>query len=537
MKKISKLIIISFIVMMVYSLTGCKETIKTIKKEVNTNTGRYEGQTIIIHTNDVHGALEGYSYLPVLKEQIEQQGGTVILVDSGDFLGGSIYVTNSNGAAAITLMDQVEYDVIALGNHEFDYGSTQLLEDFSTTKFNTVCSNIFKDGETIFDEDIIYQVGSLKIGFFGISTPEIQTKANPSLIKDLTIAQEDDLYKIAQEEADKLNKKCDLVICLAHLGVDEESKTNRSSALMERTSGIDILLDGHSHTVMTNGDLAYPIQQAGSEFSHIGFVVIDNNTKEIVDSYLISTQDLKQDSLVKATADNIIATVNAELDINFASTTFKLDGEKALVRTCETNLGNLITDGLIWTIKNDSELEVDDKHIVGILNGGCIRDSIEIGDISKKTVKTILPFGNTVAVCYVTGTELLEALEASTYCTPEPIGGFPQISGMKITIDTSVTYKQGEQYPNSTYFAPKEITRVTIDEVNGQAFDPQATYAVITNNFVTSGGDTYYVFANSNHGFVTSIFEDEALANFIKFELGGVIPEKYAEVEGRITIK
>ena len=155
-----------------------------------------------------------------------------------------------------------------------------------------------------------------------------------------------------------------------------------------------------------------------------------------------------------------------------------------------------------------------------------------------KDVNTVLPFGNTVTVVYLTGAELLEALEASTYCTPEKIGGFPQVSGMKYTIDTTKKYDpKAETYPNSTYYGPASIQRVTIDEINGKPFDPEATYAVVTNDFCSNGGDTYYSFLAATEKFDTSVPLDEALMQYITDVLGGVIGEKYAEPQGRIIIK
>jgi len=541
MKKLFKTIISLLIVLATcFTLTACGTTIKTIKKTENTATGKYAGQTIILHTNDVHGAIAGYSYLPDLKTSIEAEGGTVILVDAGDYTSGNIYVSVSKGESAITLMNQVGYDLATFGNHEFDFGFAQLQSNLTKANFNIICSDIEKDGKTIYDSEIIYQVGSLKIGFFALSTPEIQTKVVPSLIEGLEFFEKEELYKRAQEEADKLNKVCDIVVCLSHLGIDDESIGNRSIDVMENTTGIDFVIDGHSHSVIANGDKKDGLQQTGTAFENIGLIAIDNKTKQIVEAKLIPTEALTQDEDVLAIANNIIATVDADFGATFATTEYKLIGEKPIVRTQETNLTNLIADALVWFVKNETTLEVDDEHILTVINGGGIRATIEPGDISKSTIKTVLPFGNTVAVYYITGAELLEALEASTFATPEANGGFPQIANMKIVVDTTIPYDAGSEYPGSTYCAPNSIKRVTIVEINGKEFDPTATYAVVTNNFCGSGGDTYYAFRrayDAGKGFDTSIPMDEAVVNYINYELGGVIPEKYAEPQGRIIIK
>ncbi|MBQ3669105.1 MAG: 5'-nucleotidase C-terminal domain-containing protein, partial [Clostridia bacterium] len=178
-----------------------------------------------------------------------------------------------------------------------------------------------------------------------------------------------------------------------------------------------------------------------------------------------------------------------------------------------------------------------------ITNGGGIRAAITAGDVTMNDVKTVLPFGNTLAVVYVTGSELVEALEASTFCTPDPIGGYPQTSGIELTLDTTVPYDQGELYTvagkESSYYAPASIKRVTITSINGEPFDENATYAVVTNNFCAAGGDTYAVFYRAyseGAGFDTGITLDDALVEYIAEELGGVIGEYYAEPRGSLTI-
>ena len=192
---------------------------------------------------------------------------------------------------------------------------------------------------------------------------------------------------------------------------------------------------------------------------------------------------------------------------------------------------------MVWTVKKTGGVTVDEKHIVAVTNGGGIRAAIKPGDITKKDINTVLPFGNTIAVVYITGAELLEALEASTYCVPaSTIGGFPQVAGINYTINSAKAYDANpETYPGSTYYGPKTINRVTINNINGEPFDAKATYAVITNNFCAGGGDTYYAFASATSKFDTGIPLDEALMDYITTELKGSIGQEYAEPKGNIT--
>ena len=191
---------------------------------------------------------------------------------------------------------------------------------------------------------------------------------------------------------------------------------------------------------------------------------------------------------------------------------------------------------MLWKVMQNKEgLTVDADHVVAITNGGGIRAAIKPGDVTKKDINTVLPFGNTVAVIYVTGAELLEALEASTYSLP--VGGFPQVAGINFTLSTAVAYDaNAETYPASTYYGPKSINRVVINSINGKEFKADDTYAVVTNNFVAGGGDTYYAFAAASAQFDTGIPLDEAVMEYVTTELKGVIGAQYAAPQGRILL-
>ena len=498
------------------------------------------GKTVILHTNDVHGAVEGYAYIAQLKADYEAKGAEVILVDVGDFSQGTTYVSTTKGADAVTMMNAAGYDVVTLGNHEFDYGYAQLKENMSKAKFKVVCADVFnEDGTPIFDANYTCTTKSgVKIGFFGMETPETQTKANPALIKGLTFATDDAFTKAAADQVAAL-KDADVVICLAHLGVDAESAPYRSTDLYAAVKGIDFIIDGHSHTVMTKGEKGEPIQSTGTAFKNIGVIVIDNASKKIESNSLFEIkEDTAKDAAVSAAAKTIVDRVNAEYGVVFAKSEVTLNGAKAPNgnRDSETNNGDLITDAMIWKVMQNKEgLTVDADHVVAITNGGGIRAAIKPGDVTKKDINTVLPFGNTVAVIYVTGAELLEALEASTYSLP--VGGFPQVAGINFTLHTGKAYdKNDATYPGSTYYGPKSINRVVIDSINGKAFKADDTYAVVTNNFVAGGGDTYYAFAASTAQFDTGIPLDEAVMEYVSKELKGVIGKQYAAPQGRITI-
>ena len=529
---------------MVLSLTvtgfAIEDTATTREPEVMTEEATMAGKTVILHTNDVHGAVEGYAYIAQLKADYEAKGAEVILVDAGDYSQGTTYVSSTKGADAVTMMNAAGYDVVTLGNHEFDYGYAQLKENMSKAKFKVVCADVFnEDGTPIFDANYTYTTKSgVKVGFFGMETPETQTKANPALIKGLTFATGDAFTKAAADQVAAL-KDADVVICLAHLGIDAESAPYRSTDLYAAVKGIDFIIDGHSHTVMTKGEKGEPIQSTGTAFANIGVIVIDNATKKIESNSLFEIkEDTAKDAAVAAAAKTIVDRVDAEYDVVFAKSEVTLNGAKAPNgnRDSETNNGDLITDAMLWKVMQNKEgLTVDADHVVAITNGGGIRAAIEPGDVTKKDINTVLPFGNTVVTIYITGEELLEVLEASTYSLP--VGGFPQVAGINYTISTAVAYDaNAETYPASTYYGPKSINRVTINSINGKEFKADDTYAVVTNDFSAAGGDTYYAFKAATAKFDTGIPLDEAVMEYVTTELKGVIGAQYAAPQGRILL-
>ena len=511
-----------------------------------------DGKTVILHTNDVHGSIELYAKVAAMKGDYEAQGAQVILADAGDYSQGTVYVSVNKGKDAVTMMNAAGYDVATIGNHEFDYGYAQLKSNLDSAAFKVVCANVLQDGSPVFDAYTKISKGGVQVAFVGLETPEAQTKANPALIQGLTFLAGDEMYAAVQTQVDAARTAgADIVIVLSHLGVDSSSEPNTSYDLYEKVTGIDFIIDGHSHTVMTKGPEGEPIQSTGTALNNIGVITIDNATKKIESNELIPiwhTEEVdgenvtvydytKSDETVANAAKAIIDPIDADYDQKFAESAVDLNGAKAPGnRTEETNLGDLITDAMMWAIKTKAP-GVDMNNAVAITNGGGIRAAIAKGDITKKDVNTVLPFGNTLAVVYVKGSELLEALEVSTYCTPKSLGGFPQFAGMEVELNTACEYDANDTtYPGSTYFGPKSINRITIKTVNGKAFDKDATYAVITNDFLAAGGDTYYAFAAAQTQFDTGLPLDEILMEYITVELNGVVTDKYAAPQGRLTI-
>ena len=538
MKK--KLLSLLLALAMVFTLVACGE-----KKPAPGKDATATEPVVILHTNDVHGAVSNYAKVAALASQYESEGAYVLILDAGDFSQGDTAVSVSEGATAVELMNMVGYDAVALGNHEFDYGFEALKKNMENAQFPVLAANVKYNGELAFDDAAVFTTpGGTKIGVFGLDTPETATKAHPGKIQGVTFAGGEELYQIAQDMANMLREDegCNYVICLGHLGIDDETAAtgNRSIDLLNKVTGIDVFIDGHSHSTeeeiveKTNTDRKVGdtiLTSTGTKLENIGVVTIKDST---ITTTCLSTEDMgAADDAIAARAAAIIAEIEADYGTVFAKTEVTLNGEKDPGnRTQETNLGDLITDALVWGAEQQGET-VD----AAITNGGGIRKAINPGDVTKKNINEVLPFGNTVVTIYITGAELLEALEASTYCTPDAIGGFPQVSGINYTISTAVAYDaNAETYPASTYYGPKSINRVTINSINGKEFKADDTYAVITNDFCGGGGDTYYAFAAATAKFDTGIPLDEVVMEYITAELKGVIGKQYAAPQGRILM-
>ncbi len=523
------------------------------------------GKLVILHTNDVHGrgmATDdqlGYARIAAMRQNIIDLGGQVLLLDAGDFSQGTPLVNLSQGAAAVEFMNAAGYTAATVGNHEFDWGTDNLLQATEKAEFLILCANLtYKtSGETVFKPNTVVELDGMKVGIFGLATPETMTKAHPDKVKGVTFAMGEELYAVAQAQVDELLKAgCDVIVALGHLGIDDESAPNRSIDVLENVTGIDVFVDGHSHSVIDGGKIigSALLTSTGSYSDAIGYVVVDvDKTEEGVSKFfqaglyrvadeleteLATTKTLPVDEMVDAAVTMVNNDVEAQLGATFAKSEVLLDGNRAPgVRTQETNLGDFSADAILWAAKNALG---EDKVQAALTNGGGIRESIPAGDITMKTMKTVFPFGNEVAVLTVTGAELLEALEAATYSTPDALGAFPQVSGIVFTVDTSVPYENGEMYPDSTYYAPaKPGARVTIESVAGEPFNAEALYTIATNDFTAAGGDTYYAFKYSyqTSGYKTGVALEDALVQYTQQVLGGVVGEQYAEPQGRITIK
>lgn len=524
------------------------------------STGDVAGKLVIIHTNDTHGrdvagdGILGTAAISQLKKDYQAAGADTLLLSAGDAVQGTTLVNYNQGADAISFMNMADYDAMCVGNHEFDWGYGNLKKLASSAKFPVLGANVLDkaSGAAAFKERQVFTTPSgLKVGVFGLTTPETATSANPSGLQDVRFLGGSDLYTCAASQVAALKAEgCDLIVALGHLGVDEGSAGAgcRSVDLVNHVSGIDLFIDGHSHTVMEQGK-PVPAEQfptfqnhsgtlivsTGSYLANAGVVVYDPATKALTSSLAAAGSYSGSDEAVATTINTRDTEIIAELGRPFASSEVLLNGERAPGnRTEETNLGDFAADAILYGANKATGNLID----IAITNGGGIRESIPAGQISMLDMRTVFPFNNQICVLPISGQGLLEALEAATYCTPDALGAFPQVAGIAFTIDTSGTYENGAPY--STYFrCANPGTRIKNVTVKGQPLDLNKTYYVATNDFSAVGGDTYYAFkeAYEKGGFNTGVALEDALIDYTQNVMGGVISsEKYGAPQGRIQV-
>lgn len=474
---------------------------------------------VILHTNDSHGRISptkkegGFTAVSAAKKAFEKTGAAVLLFDIGDTLHGLPAATINKGADVVAIMNLVGYDAMTPGNHDFNYGTERLAELSKTMDFPLISANtvVTETGKALFMPSVVIKKNGVSFGLFGLTTPETAYKTNPNNVKAVTF--EDPAVHAAKQVTGLKKQNVDYIIALAHIGVDASSEFT-SDKIAAQVPGIDLILDGHSHTVMTDGkpaDEAIVLAEHGDtviastgEYMHnIGVVVIDADGR--VSAGLIPwKEDMATDPETDALLETILAQQDSMLSEVVGTTSVKLEGAREFNRRQETNLGNLAADAFRCATGAD----------VAFTNGGGIRASIEPGDITKKDLITVFPFGNYVVTKRVTGQAILDAMEHGVKDYPELSGGFPQVSGIYFQIDESAP--AGE--------------RVVGAKIGGSEIAPSAAYMLATNDFIAAGGDGYTMFDGAaivnEYGSM-----EEILIDYIKDN-----PGMTAAVEGRITV-
>ena len=485
-----------------------------------------KSEVTILYTNDVHTYIDKqapeltYAAIAALKQSYQNAGKKVLLVDAGDHVQGTAYGSMDQGASIIELMNAAGYDAATPGNHEFDYGMDRAKELMRDADFPYLSCNWvdLRTNLRVLPEIKVFVRGGVRIAFVGITTPETFTKSTPAYfmnkaqtkyIYDILGGEDGQkLYSAVQKAVDKAKCLADVVIGLGHLGVDPSSSPWTSEEVIAHTTGFDAFIDGHSHTVMENKQVAdasgrlVTLTQTGSYFANVGEMTIAPDGT--ISTRLVSTYD-QEDVAVAAEQAAWVNTVDDMLGekIAVADTKFYITDPatgKRRIRSGETNLGDFVADG-IYTYFN----EVEQLHCdIAIMNGGGIRSDEDAGYWTFKTCKRVSPFGNVACLMSVTGKQIQDALEfAARFAGAEgkENGGFLQVAGATYEIHTDIpnTVQTDDKnvWIGSATGTPRVQNVKIYDRHTGtyEPLDPAKTYALAGMNYTLRNlGDGFAMF-------------------------------------------
>jgi len=521
---------------------------------------------VVLYTNDVHCALSdklGYAGLAAYKKAMQQTNSYVALVDCGDAVQGGPIGTLSKGSYLVDVMNEVGYDYASFGNHEFDYGMNALQSLVSAAKYQYLCCNLSYTGTdgkglTGYKPYAIATYGNVKIAYVGVDTPESFTKSTPTYFQDeggkyvYSFAEGNkgaDLYASVQKSVDAAKAEgANYVVLLAHLGTDSSSAPWMSTDVIANTTGIDVVLDGHSHSTIPSQEVKAKdgktvlLSSTGTKLAAIGKLTITaagKLTTELVTDY--TEKDADTTAFIKTITDKfdkILSVVVAKSSVDL--TTKAADGTRA-VRNRETNLGDLCADA--YRIMGSAD--------IAFVNGGGIRADIAEGDITYGQIINVHPYSNELRVCEATGQEIKDALEWASRNTTGltsdgknalgEMGGFLQVSGLKYTIDTSV--KSSAVGDDKNNFVKVDgayrVKDIQVLQKNGTyaPLDLTKTYKLAGHNYMLeSGGDGINMFKDNKFLTIEPMLDNQVLINYIKDSLGGVVPASYTYPQGRITV-
>ena len=485
-----------------------------------------KSEVTILYTNDVHTYIDKqvpeltYAAIAALKQSYQNAGKKVLLVDAGDHVQGTAYGSMDEGASIIELMNAAGYDAATPGNHEFDYGMDRAKELMRDADFPYLSCNWvdLRTNLRVLPEIKVFVRGGVRIAFVGITTPETFTKSTPAYfmnkaqtkyIYDILGGEDGQkLYSAVQKAVDKAKCLADVVIGLGHLGVDPSSSPWTSEEVIAHTTGFDAFIDGHSHTVMENKQVAdasgrlVTLTQTGSYFANVGEMTIAPDGT--ISTRLVSTYD-QEDPAVAAEQAAWVSSVDEMLGekIAVADTKFYITDPatgKRRIRSGETNLGDFVADG-IYTYFN----EVEQLHCdIAIMNGGGIRSDEDAGYWTFKTCKQVSPFGNVACLMSVTGKQIQDALEfAARFAGAEgkENGGFLQVAGATYEIHTDIpnTVQTDDKnvWIGSAIGTPRVQNVKIYDRANGTyvPLDENKTYALAGMNYTLRNlGDGFAMF-------------------------------------------
>jgi 5'-nucleotidase len=502
----------------------------------------------ILHTNDVHGGYGPYDsgrdattdggaarQMEVIN-QIRAEGGNIILLDGGDRFTGTLFHQQWQGADSARIMNAMGYDAMTVGNHEFDNGETVLESFVDSIGFPLVTANVTFTGALAekIQAFTTVEISGQQIGIIGLTPPDTGILSSPG--EGTTFS--DDLVGVVQMAVDTLAEAgVNKVVLVTHIGLSADM------ALAAQVNGVDVIVGGHSHTLLGNAYSAaeegYPvivqdsagndvyIVQAGSSLRYLGRLDVQFDADGVItrasgDTIFLSRY-ITPDPEILSIVDELREPIETLTATPVGDSAVFLVGDRAVCRTAECNLGNLITDAM----------RAYSGAQIAITNGGGIRSNVPVGEdtpadlalatpqtVTLGDVLTVLPFGNLVSTFELTGADVIAALENGVSRVEDGSGRFPQVSGIRFSWDGSLE-------------AGSRIVSVEVLGADGSytAIDPAATYTIVTNDFMRRGGDGYSIFSeNAINAYDGGNPLDVVLADYIRLNTP-VNPQ----IEGRIT--
>lgn len=481
---------------------------------------------VVLYENDVHCAMDGYAKLAGLRDAIADTAD-VFLVSNGDYVQGQTVGAISKGQYVVDVMQAMGYDAITLGNHEFDYGMERMFELLRQVPVPVVCCNLHdvRTGRLVYAPYVIKRMGNKRIAFVGVVTPtSMEDEAyafkdeRDSLIYDLQVKDIPELVQRAVDEARKAG--ADYVILDSHLGEEPTARHSDSHTVVANTTGIDIVLDGHSHavivadTIMNKVGNPVIVTQTGTKFANIGKLLITPDGKMSV-SFIPVESVKERNAYVAEVVDSIHTMLHAQTSrlVCHSEVPLRITDDKGFeaVRVGETNGGDIVTDAFRLVTGSD----------ISVLNSGSIRNEVKAGDLTYGDLLSMLPYDNYIVVAEVKGSTIVAMLNKLMAFLPKPDGQFPQVSGMKFIIHEKEHRVSDVQVLNSytQHYEPINLDRV---------------YTVATTKYCVTDGGLYNAFKGCKIKWETKRTYNDIFIEYVTKNLNGHIGQEYAQPQGRM---
>jgi len=492
--------------------------------------GQQQKNIVVLYENDVHCNIDAYARLAGMREALAQGDSlAVALVSSGDFLQGGVAGSISKGQYIVDILRHMNYDAIGLGNHEFDYGVPRMRELLDQLPSSIVCANFFESGSPIpfYAPYIIRQYGGRRVAFVGVVTGEAMRAEAYSFYDDnghqLYDLKPMEVSRIVQQAVDEARSQgADIVVLISHLGEQPVANTVNSHELVARTRGIDVVLDGHSHSTIPHSEVPnldgrmVPVSQTGTQLVNVGKLLITPDGRFMPELIPLKDVDYKS-SRIAAVTDSVKALMTKVTSREICRSPFDLsiyeaDGKTRRVRSAETNIGDLVADAFRVTQKTD----------IGLQNGGGIRNSISKGSITYGSVLDALPFDNLMIRLEATGQQIVDMLQKCATFDVED-GSFPQVSGLQF----KVIDRGGSRTVDDVQ---------VLDSTSGlfKPIDMSGRYTIATTGYSVKGG-FYDTLKPCRVLSSTSTSYCDCVAEYLGSFSGGQLPAHYAKPQGRIT--